>query len=186
MSLSSTDVLSSQYKDVARLEAGRHPTVRQGVAARLLSTTKPPPRLQYHCLVVTRRPLIGLHRDGLHMRAGDGARTRDSLLGRQAVAISPLVWYETAREAKRTTTSEFRTALRKGVARPRHMRSTGNFGRMLHPQVALEQLYQNFCVHASETSCLILRVDPCSICLCPLNKHCLLPLLQAEKMEART
>ena len=30
------------------------------------------------------------------MGAGDGTRTRDSLLGRQAVAISPLVCYELA------------------------------------------------------------------------------------------
>jgi hypothetical protein len=30
------------------------------------------------------------------MGAGDGARTRDSLLGRQGVTLSPPVWYELA------------------------------------------------------------------------------------------
>ena len=35
------------------------------------------PCLPYHRLVVPRRLLIGLHRDGLYTRAGDGTRTRD-------------------------------------------------------------------------------------------------------------
>jgi hypothetical protein len=51
---------------------------------------KPPPCLPYRRLVVPRRLVIGLHRDGLYLGAGDGTRTRDSLLGRQAVVFSPL------------------------------------------------------------------------------------------------
>ena len=35
------------------------------------------------CLVVARRDLTGLQRDDVPKRAGDGTRTRDSLLGRQ-------------------------------------------------------------------------------------------------------
>ena len=38
-----------------------------------------------HRLVATNWLQKGLHRDGLYFGAGDGARTRDSLLGRQAV-----------------------------------------------------------------------------------------------------
>jgi hypothetical protein len=37
-----------------------------------------------------------LQRDGVVKRAGDGTRTRDSLLGRQVFVISPLVSYELA------------------------------------------------------------------------------------------
>src|SRR6266487_2535382 len=39
--------------------------------------------LPNHCLVVTRRLLTGQEGDDVNTRAGDGARTRDSLLGRQ-------------------------------------------------------------------------------------------------------
>ena len=43
----------------------------------------PSPCFPEHCLVVARRLLTGLQRDDVHGGAGDGARTRDSLLGRQ-------------------------------------------------------------------------------------------------------
>jgi len=56
----------------------------------------PSPCLPYHCLVVARRLVIGLHRDGLYCGAGDGARTRDSLLGRQSVTRTPLACYKVA------------------------------------------------------------------------------------------
>jgi hypothetical protein len=39
--------------------------------------------LSFHCLVVPNGREISLQRDGVQRRAGDGARTRDSLLGRQ-------------------------------------------------------------------------------------------------------
>src|SRR6266516_4204705 len=42
-----------------------------------------PPCLPKRCLVVARRPVAGLQRDDVNRRAGDGTRTRDSLLGRQ-------------------------------------------------------------------------------------------------------
>src|SRR5438132_4565285 len=85
-------------------------------------------------------------------------RTPDSLLGRQGVTGSPSTRYESALEAERTTTSEFRAALRKGVARLRQKISTSHEGRMLHPQCALEQLYQTFCVNSRETSCPIVAL----------------------------
>ncbi|HEX9135039.1 MAG TPA: hypothetical protein VF844_22365, partial [Ktedonobacteraceae bacterium] len=44
---------------------------------------KPPPCLAARRLVALRRLVVGLHRDGSYMGAGDGARTGDSLLGRQ-------------------------------------------------------------------------------------------------------
>src|SRR5258707_14632945 len=42
-----------------------------------------PPCLSKRCLVVFRRLVTGLHRDDVNWGAGDGTRTRDSLLGRQ-------------------------------------------------------------------------------------------------------
>jgi hypothetical protein len=39
-------------------------------------------------------------------------KVRDSLLGRQDAAESPVVQYESAFEAERTTTNEIRAALR--------------------------------------------------------------------------
>jgi hypothetical protein len=55
-----------------------------------LRNKTPPAFLPLHCLVVPNGREIGLQRDGVPERAGDGARTRDSLLGRQIVAKSPL------------------------------------------------------------------------------------------------
>jgi hypothetical protein len=52
------------------------------------------PCLPNHCLVVTRWLLTGQQRDDVNRRAGDGTRTRDSLLGRQSVTRSPLVCYK--------------------------------------------------------------------------------------------
>jgi len=50
------------------------------------------------------------------MGAGDGARTRDSLLGRQGVALSPLAWYRSAVGADRTGIHVIYAALTKDVA----------------------------------------------------------------------
>src|SRR5260370_23892908 len=55
-----------------------------------------PPCLPKRCPVVARRLLAGLQRDDVQVGAGDGTRTRDSLLGRQAVALSPLACYTSA------------------------------------------------------------------------------------------
>ena len=46
--------------------------------------------LCHHCSLPIKRPVKDFESDGLRRGAGDGARTRDSLLGRQAVAFSPL------------------------------------------------------------------------------------------------
>jgi len=48
-----------------------------------LPTRKPSPCFLYHRLVVVKWRQKHLQRDGLLRGAGDGARTRDSLLGRQ-------------------------------------------------------------------------------------------------------
>ncbi len=68
------------------------------------------------------------------------------------------------------TMSEFRAALRKGVARLRQKRSTSREGRMLHTQAALEQLYQTFRANSRETSCL-LPLASSHFCLCFCNGH---------------
>ena len=60
---------------------------------------KPSPCLPYQRLIVPRQLVIGLHRDGFLRGAGDGARTRDSLLGRQGVPELPSALYESAFEA---------------------------------------------------------------------------------------
>ena len=70
--------------------------MRQDVAARVLTQKNIVPCLSNHCLVATRRLLAGLQRDDVERGAGDGARTRDSLLGKQGVTLSPLVCYELA------------------------------------------------------------------------------------------
>jgi hypothetical protein len=49
----------------------------------LLQNTKPPPCFPSRRLVVLNWRQKRLQRDDLSERAGDGARTRDSLLGRQ-------------------------------------------------------------------------------------------------------
>jgi hypothetical protein len=63
---------------------------RQNVAVRLFAQNKTASCFLLHRLVATNWLQKRLHRDGLQRGAGDGARTRDSLLGRQAVALSPL------------------------------------------------------------------------------------------------
>jgi len=67
-------------------EAGCCPKTRQGVAERFLAKEKPPPCWLSHRLLVFKRLLKGLQRDGSYVGAGDGARTRDSLLGRQELS----------------------------------------------------------------------------------------------------
>ena len=57
--------------------------VRQYVTARLFVQTKPSPCIPLRRQVVLKWLQKRLHRDGLQRGAGDGARTRDSLLGRQ-------------------------------------------------------------------------------------------------------
>jgi len=52
--------------------------------------------LPLHCLVVPNGREISLQRDDVHSGAGDGTRTRDSLLGRQVVARSPTACHEMA------------------------------------------------------------------------------------------
>jgi hypothetical protein len=63
-----------------------------------LHTKTPPVCLPLHCLVVPNGREISLQRDGVPKRAGDGARTRDSLLGRQIVARIPLACFRLALE----------------------------------------------------------------------------------------
>src|SRR5260221_13965369 len=55
-----------------------------------------PPCLPKRCPAVARRDLTGLQRDDVQVGAGDGTRTRDSLLGRQIVAGSPTACHEMA------------------------------------------------------------------------------------------
>jgi len=58
-----------------------------------LRNTKPSPCFPSRRLVVLNWRQKRLQRDGSVGRAGDGARTRDSLLGRQSLTKSPLASY---------------------------------------------------------------------------------------------
>ena len=91
---------------------------RQNVAVRLFAHNKTVPCFFLHRLVATNWLQKGLHRDGLQRGAGDGARTRDSLLGRQGVAESPLARYRLAIGADRTGISEIHATLTKTFAFP--------------------------------------------------------------------
>jgi VIT family len=50
----------------------------------------------HHCLLVFKQRMKHSQRDGFLRGAGDGTRTRDSLLGRQGVTVSALVCHELA------------------------------------------------------------------------------------------
>ena len=69
---------------------------RQYVAAHLFPKNKTALCLSSRRLVVPRRLVVSLQRDDVVGRSGDGARTRDSLLGRQSVTKSALACYELA------------------------------------------------------------------------------------------
>ena len=58
--------------------------------------TKTAVSLAHHCSLPIKRPVKHFESDGFDARAGDGTRTRDSLLGRQVVTGSPFAWYEVA------------------------------------------------------------------------------------------
>ncbi len=53
----------------------------------------------HHCSLPIKRPVKHFESDGLRSGAGDGARTRDSLLGRQELITSPLASCEVAYRA---------------------------------------------------------------------------------------
>jgi hypothetical protein len=48
----------------------------------------------HHCPLPFKWPVKHFESDGFDKRAGDGTRTRDSLLGRQVVARTPLAWHK--------------------------------------------------------------------------------------------
>ena len=65
------------------MRAGCCPNAGQAVFDRDFATQKTVPLRPPRRLLLVKRPLIGFEGNGLQRRAGDGARTRDSLLGRQ-------------------------------------------------------------------------------------------------------
>ncbi len=93
------------------------------------------------------------------------SRNHDSLLGRQGVTRSPLVWYRLPLIADQTGIPVIDAALTKDVAYPchkmlhpfpdcilslGHKMSRTSLGRRSRPPSALEQLYQNFCTNTRE------------------------------------
>ena len=87
---------SEHFCQKVKREAGTCQKRRQ-VSVEHLVRQKRTALLQYfHCSLLLKRPLVGLEQDCRDMGAGDGARTRDSLLGRQGVTKSTLVCYEVA------------------------------------------------------------------------------------------
>jgi hypothetical protein len=84
---------------------------RQNVAVRLFAHNKTAPCFFLHRLVATNWLQKHLHRDGLQRGAGDEIRTRDSLLGRQNVTISPLAYCRMAPGARLSLTCAIRATL---------------------------------------------------------------------------
>ncbi len=66
------------------------------VAARVCADNKTVCSGLHHCLLVFRQRMKLSQRDGYLFGAGDGTRTRDSLLGRQGGAFLTLVCRELA------------------------------------------------------------------------------------------
>jgi hypothetical protein len=73
---------------------------RQVSVERLLRQKKTVASLCPHCSLPTKRPVKPFEGDGSYGGAGDGTRTRDSLLGRQIVAKSPLACVRLALEER--------------------------------------------------------------------------------------
>jgi len=94
--------------------------VRQIVAGRVFAYNKTVCSGLHHCLLVFKQRMKLSQRDGFLLGAGDGARTRDSLLGRQGVTTSPLAWYRSAVGADRTGISKNDAAPTKAFAFPWH------------------------------------------------------------------
>jgi len=78
---------------------------------RLLLKKKTVLLIGHHCSLLLKRPVKHFENNGFGRRAGDGARTRDSLLGRQTSAISQLASSKTALQARRTLVNQIRTEL---------------------------------------------------------------------------
>src|SRR6266581_2754940 len=72
---------------------------RQIVAGRVFAHNKTACSGLHHCLLVFKQRMKHSQRDGFVLGAGDGTRTRDSLLGRQVGTQSPLASYKLAPEA---------------------------------------------------------------------------------------
>ncbi len=82
-----------------------------------LHKTKPPPCFPFRRLLVAKRLVVGLQRDGRSNKAGDGTRTRDSLLGRQMVTGSPLACRKMALGERSYDSITIHAHLRQIVAR---------------------------------------------------------------------
>src|SRR5260370_24503169 len=91
---------------------------RQNVAVRLFAQNKTAPCFFLHRLVATNWLQKRLHRDGLQRGAGDGARTRYSLLGRQGVTRSPPARYRSADEGDQTGVPDIDAELTKAISFP--------------------------------------------------------------------
>jgi hypothetical protein len=53
----------------------------------------------FYCLLPVKQPVKRQERDDGNVGAGDGTRTRDSLLGRQVVTKTPLAWHKQPSQA---------------------------------------------------------------------------------------
>ena len=82
------------FCQTAEREAGTCQKRRQVSVEHLLRQKKTAVSICHHCSLPIRRPVKHFESDGLVKRAGDGTRTRDSLLGRQMVAGSPPASYK--------------------------------------------------------------------------------------------
>ena len=66
----------------------------------------------HHCSLPVKRPVKHFESAGLEGRAGDGTRTRDSLLGRQVLTKIPFACYKLALEASSCNLSKWYAQMR--------------------------------------------------------------------------
>ena len=77
-------------------EAGVCQKRRQVFVEHLLTQNKTAASTYFHRLLALKESAKGVENNGSWKKAGDEIRTRDSLLGRQVLPISPLASYESA------------------------------------------------------------------------------------------
>jgi hypothetical protein len=84
------------FCQTVQCEAGGYQKTRQVSVGRLVTQKKTAISSDHHCPLPIKWLVKDFEKGGSESGAGDGTRTRDSLLGRQVAARSPLASYEMA------------------------------------------------------------------------------------------
>jgi len=87
----------------------------------LLTKKKTAILILFHCSLLLKRPVKHLENNGFSKKAGDGIRTRDSLLGRQEPTKTLPKSCPSAWQANRLTPQKFLSGLTKAVTNKFHL-----------------------------------------------------------------